>query len=141
MAAVIIRKSDVERLGKNLIRELYDFLNDEYIINTFPKMKEERTNFLKNLTNSYLSHFNFTLIQKETSWIKEYEPIDENKFSEKLENIKEKIKDGSLPIDVIYSAVEQLTFKGNNEINEDLYAKAYAFKNIFSVYASDYIFL
>ena len=41
MAAVIIRKKDVERLGKEVIKELYDFLHDEYII-TFPEMKEEK---------------------------------------------------------------------------------------------------
>ena len=141
MAAVIIKQKDLKRLGKEVVKELYDFFNDEYIFNTFPEMKEERKTFLNNLTYSYLSHFNFTLIQKETSWKNEYEPIDENKFNEELENIKEKIKDGSLPIDVIHSAVEQLNFKGNNEINEDLYAKAYAFKNMFSVYDSDYTFL
>ena len=38
MAAVIIRKSDVERLGKKLMKEVNDFLHDEYIISTFPEM-------------------------------------------------------------------------------------------------------
>ena len=31
MAAVIVRKKDVERLGKELLKEVYDFLHDEYI--------------------------------------------------------------------------------------------------------------
>ena len=35
MAAVIIRKKDVERLGKELLNEMFDFLHDEYILNKF----------------------------------------------------------------------------------------------------------
>ena len=36
---VTIRKSDVEKLGKDLIKEVDNFLHDEYIITTFPEMK------------------------------------------------------------------------------------------------------
>ena len=45
MAAVIIRKKDVERLGKKLVKEVYEFLHDEYILSTFEEMKEEKKNF------------------------------------------------------------------------------------------------
>ena len=34
MSSVTIRKSDVERLGKDLIKEVDYFLHDEYIINS-----------------------------------------------------------------------------------------------------------
>ena len=105
------------------------------------EMKEERKNFLDNLTNSYLSKFNFTITQKEYSWEKIYENIDKNKFNEEMENVKRGLENESLPIDVIHSAVAQLNFKDNNELNEDLYGKAHAFVNIFNVYNSDYIFL
>ena len=50
---VTIRKSDVERLGKELIKEADNFLHDEYIINSFPEMKldqkifDDSTNKLK----------------------------------------------------------------------------------------------
>ena len=43
--SVTIRKSDVERLGKELIKEVDKFLHDEYIINTFPKMKLDQEKF------------------------------------------------------------------------------------------------
>lgn len=142
MSAVIIREKDLKRLGKELVKELYDFFNDDYIYNSFPKMREEREKFLNNFTKSYLSHFNYTIVQKETSWSKKYEPVDENKFSKELEEVKEKIVNGSLPLDVIHSAVDQLNFgDGNDEIDEDLYAKAYAFKNIFKVYDHNCSFL
>ena len=50
---VTIRKSDVERLGKELIKEVDNFLHSNYIINTFPEMKldqkifDDRVNRLK----------------------------------------------------------------------------------------------
>ena len=40
-----IRKSDVERLGKVLIKEVDYFLHDEYIINNFPEMKLDQKKF------------------------------------------------------------------------------------------------
>ena len=43
--SVTIRKSDVERLGKELIKEVDYFLHDEYIINTFPEMKLDQKKF------------------------------------------------------------------------------------------------
>ena len=36
---VTIRKSDVEKLGKDLMKEVDNFLHDEYIINNFPEIK------------------------------------------------------------------------------------------------------
>ena len=45
MAAVIIRKKDVERLGKELVKEVFEFLHDEYILSNFEEMKEEQKKF------------------------------------------------------------------------------------------------
>ena len=42
---VTIRKSDVEKLGKDLIKEVDNFLHDEYIITTFPEMKLDQKKF------------------------------------------------------------------------------------------------
>ena len=36
--SVTIRKSDVEKLGKDLMKEVDNFLHDEYIMNTFPEV-------------------------------------------------------------------------------------------------------
>ena len=43
--SVTIRKSDVERLGKELIKEVDNFLHSDYIINNFPEMKLDQENF------------------------------------------------------------------------------------------------
>ena len=42
---VTIRKSDVEKLGKDLMKEVDNFLHDEYIINNFPEMKLDQKEF------------------------------------------------------------------------------------------------
>ena len=43
--SVTIRKSDVERLGKELMKEVDNFLHDEYIINNFPEMILDQQQF------------------------------------------------------------------------------------------------
>ena len=43
--SVTIQKSDVERLGKELMKEVDNFLHDEYIINNFPEMKLDKEKF------------------------------------------------------------------------------------------------
>ena len=57
-----------------------------------------------------------------------------------LKCVKDEIENGSLDTKIIFRTIVDLNFD-NQELHEDLYAKAYAFKNIFSVYDSDYTFL
>ena len=54
MAAVIIRKKDVERLGRKLMKEVYKFLHDEYIL-SFEEMKLEKEKLEKDLVLFKLS--------------------------------------------------------------------------------------
>ena len=48
---VTIRKSDVEKLGKDLMKEVDNFLHDEYIINNFPEMKLDQKEFDDSVNN------------------------------------------------------------------------------------------
>ena len=50
--SVTIRKSNVERLGKELLKEVDNFLHDEYIITTFSEMKLDQEKF-ENSMNKY----------------------------------------------------------------------------------------
>ena len=47
MAAVIIRRKDIVRLGKELIKEMYYLLHDEYILSKFEEIKKVQKNSLK----------------------------------------------------------------------------------------------
>ena len=49
METVVIRKKDVERLGKELLIEINDIFNDEYILSEFEEMKNEKIKFVENL--------------------------------------------------------------------------------------------
>ena len=94
--SVTIRKSDVERLGKELMKEVNDFLHSEYIINTFPEMK-----------------------------------LDQKKFDDSVNRLKDKFESGSLNIEEIYHIL--LEIKLDEEIDGDLYFKKESYLDIFRV--------
>ena len=43
MADLVIRKKDIVNLGRKLMKEVYEFLHDDYIL-TFEEMKVEKIN-------------------------------------------------------------------------------------------------
>ena len=139
MAAVIIRKKDVERLGKELVKEIYEFLHDEYILTNFEEMKEEQKKFLRKLVLNYFKYFNVTQIQRGNSLRIDYEDFDENKFEDELKCVKDEIKNGSLNTFVIFKTLNDLDL--DMEIDEDLYFKKEAFLNIFKVFDCNYTYL
>ena len=104
MAAVIIRKKDVERLGKDLIKEVDYFLHDEYIINSFPEMK-----------------------------------LDQKKFDDSVNKLKDKFESGSLNIEEIYYIL--LEIKLDDEIDGDLFFKKEAYLDIYRVLYVGYMHL
>ena len=139
MAAVIIRKKDLDKLGKEVLKELYKFLHDDYILNTFPDMEEEKKKNLKNLVIGKFENVNYTIVQKENSWSIEHEEFDESKFDDELKCVKKQIKNGSLDTNLIFKTLNSLNL--DMEIDEDLYFKTLAFINIFKVFDSDYSYL
>ena len=139
MAAVIIRKKDVESLGKKVLKEVYNFLHDEYILSNFEEMKAVQKKFLRNLVLYKFSYFNVTKIKKENSLEIKYEDFNENKFEDELKCVKEEIINGTLNTFVIFKTLNDLDL--DVEINEDLYFKKNAFLNIFKVFDGDYTYL
>ena len=53
MAAVIIRKKDVERLGKEVLKEVYNFLHDEYILSNFEEMNIKKVEYVAMKDNGF----------------------------------------------------------------------------------------
>ena len=139
MAAVIIRKKDVERLGKELVKEVYEFLHDEYILSTFEEMKEEKKKFLRGLVLNKFESVNYTTTQRGNTWSIKYEEFDESKFDDELKCVKDEIKNESLDTNLIFKTLNSLNL--DMEIDEDLYFKTHAFINIFKVFDSDYSYL
>ena len=131
MAAVILRQKDVERLGKELLKEVYEFLHDEYILNNFSEMKLEKQKFLKDLVHFKFRRGNYTLKQEEKSGKVEYE--------EELKNIINEIENKSLDIQLIFTVLNSLNL--NEEIDGDLFFKKDAFINISKVFDMNYSYL
>ena len=138
MAAVIIRKKDLENLGRKLMKEVYKFLHDEYIL-SFEEMKLEKDKLEKNLVLFKFQSFNFTTVQKGNSWSIEYEKFYKSKHGEELKKIENEIENESLDINLIFKVLNNLEL--DMEIDEDLDLKKKAFINIFKVFDMDYTYL
>ena len=143
MAVVIIRKKDVNRLAKELLKEIFDFLHDVYIITNFEEMKKEQEKFLKNLAFNHIKSLKRKFIITEE---KREELI--NKFSNNSESIKvlfisklveDAMKDEGIDTEEIYQTLNNLEL--DDEMHEDLHTKTMAFLDIFRVFESGYTFL
>ena len=139
MAAVIIRKKDVERFGKEVLKEVYNFLHDEYILKNFQEMELEKKKFQRNIILYDFRSHNFTETQKENHLTKEYYELDENQYKEKLKVIKDRTENGSFSNEVIFHTLSNINL--DSEIDEDLYFKTNAFLDIYKVFECDCSYL
>ena len=119
---LVIKKKDIIKLGKDLIKEVYEFLNDDFFKETFP---EE--------INKTANTFNNCLVQRV------FGNRDCTTHEKDLESLKVLIKEGKLDIKVIFETLKNLDL--DMEIEEDLYFKNRAFLNLYSVFDIDYIYL
>ena len=144
MAAVIIRKKYVDRLGKELLKEMFDFFNDEYILTEFKKMKFVKEMFLHDLIINHINtlrrEFKITDEKREIL----FEQIIDKKIKgkelpEEMELKENTMKDDGLDTEGIYHTLVSL--KLDMEIDEDLYFKTKAFLDIYRVFTIDYNYL
>ena len=141
MAAVIIRQKDVKRLARTLLKEMFSFLHDEYILKEFKEMKEVQEEFLNNLCFKDIE-----TLHKQNKITKEQrellvKPFLDNLFIIDEKNIKviynsklveDAMKDNGIDTEGIYFTLNNL--KLDMEIDEDLHYKTKAFLDIFRVF-------
>ena len=143
MAAVIIKKKDLKRLGKELLKEMNDFLHDEYFLSEFEEIKNVQEEFLENLALNHINtlHREFKITDKKREELaKPFVDLLINKKSEYVSNlVKDAMEEDWVDTEGIYHTLVSLNL--NMEIDEDLYFKTKAFLNIFRVFDSDYIYL
>ena len=131
MSSVIIKQKDVYEYGKKLIKEIYQYINDSYML-TFDEVKSERDYFDKNLVSKFLKFHE----EKEKKYQdlyfsnKRYGEIVKMSHEELLKKIGDTIE--TLDLEIIYNVLKD--FKLNPEINEDLYYSKEAFISIYDVY-------
>ena len=154
MAAVIIRQKDVKRLASTLLKEMFGFLHDEYILSEFKEMKEIQKEFLENLASNHIDtlHRQFKITEEKREelvkpFIVDLMKIDENSsdlekkcnFEYVSKLVENAMKDGGIDTEGIYQTL--INLKIDSEINEDLYYKTKAFLDIFRVFESGYTYL
>ena len=131
MASFIIRKKDLDKIGKKLMKEVYQHVRDDYML-TFDEVKSERDYFDKNLVSKFLKFRE----EKEKKYQdlyfsnKRYGEIVKMSHEELLKKIEDKIE--TLDLEIIYNVLKDL--KLNPEIDEDLYYSKKAFISIYDVY-------
>ena len=138
MTAVIIRKKDVERLGKEVLKEVYDFLHNVNILTNFEEMKIEQEKFQHNLIlHDFRSH-KFNVTQKENPIF----DLDKNDYEEKYEEkkiLKDKIENGTFATNIIYDILIDIDLESGIDI--ELSNKKEAFLEIYRVISYQYEYL
>ena len=148
MDEVVIKKKDVDRLAKELLKEIFDFFNDEYIINNFEEMKIEQPKFLNNLVFNHIG----TLLRQSKITEEQrkelvkpllYKVIDDKLISRDDEYfsklVKDAMKDNGIDTERIYQTLIDLNL--DVEIDGDLYFKKKSFLDIFRVFDTGYTYL
>ena len=128
---LVIKKKDIIKMGKDLIKEVHEFLNDDYFKETFP----EEINKTAETFNNYLTK---RVFGNRNNSIKS-DIYGGSTYEEDLESVIKMIKDERLDNEVIYETLKLLDL--DIEIQEDLYFKTRAFLNLYSVFDIDYTYL
>ena len=140
MADLVIRKKDIENLGRKTMKEVYEFLNDDYILSTFEEMKVQQKKLEEYLVTSYLRmiyKFDLNNHDKELeydNYLKDTKAKieDKSKYDNYLKELVAKIEDESLDISLIYDVLKCIELEF--EIDEDLFVKNKAFIYFYSIY-------
>ena len=139
MDEVVIKKKDVDRLAKELLKEIFDFLHDEYILNNFVEMKIEQPKFLNNLVCNHIIYSNKKGEKNELHkpFLESFFNKKEFEYTSKL--VDEAMKDDGIDTSGIYQTLIDLNL--DEEIDGDLYFKKESFLDIFRVFDTGYTYL
>ena len=136
MDEVVIKKKDVDRLAKELLKEIFDFLHDEFILNKFEKMKIVQLKFLNNLVFNHVIYAN-KKGELSKQFLESFCNKKEFEYTSKL--VDEAMKDDGIDTKGIYQTIKNIQL--DMEEDEDLYYKKIAFIHIYNVVDGDYKYL
>ena len=146
MSACIIQKKNLKKLGKELMKDFYNHIHDEYMLKEFDEVKLKRKYYDENLTKEFLSFYenqekNIVSLYFDN---KRYKDLVEMKTEDLLKKIETKIKDETLNVNIIFKFFERMDKKLeinkdiDFEIDEDLFFMMKKFINIYNVFHYDY---
>ena len=132
MDEVVIKKKDLDRLAKELLKEVFDFFHNEYIINNFEEMKIEKPKFLNNLVFNHIIYSNKKGEKNELHkpFLESFFNKKEFEYTSKL--VDEAMKDDGIDTSGIYFTLNDLDLE--EEIDDDLIDNKDLFLDIFRVF-------
>ena len=132
MDEVVIKKKDVDRLAKKILKNIFDFFHNEYIINNFEKMKLEKQKFLNNLAYSHILYLNKKgeINELHKQFLESFFNKKEFEYTSKL--VDEAMKDDGIDTSGIYFTLNDLDLE--EEIDDDLIVNEDLFLDIFRVF-------
>lgn len=135
MAAVIIYKKDVERLGKKTLKDVYNFLHNSYVVTEFEKMKVEQEK---------LDHRLLINEVNKNKKFKNYFDLDEVSKKEMEEEIKNitvnNVYNGRVNhIDDIYHFLIDIVIE--EEVDDDVMFELESFLEIYRVFTYNHSYL
>lgn len=145
MSSCIIQKKDLENLGKKLMKEFYDHVHSNYLLNEFDEVKLKRKYYDENLTKEFLSFYENKEKNIESVYFdnKRYKDLVKMETKDLLSKIETKIQDETLNFKIIYNFLDQMKYKLeiskgiDHEIDEDLFYMKKAFLHMYEVFYYD----
>ena len=102
MAAVIIRKKDLDRLSRKLLKETFDFLHDEYILTEFEQMKLTQEIFLNSICLEHIETLfksNIITEEKREELFKQYNNLENGKLYHDKDLVKKVMEEEKIDTD------------------------------------------
>ena len=170
MECRIILKTDLEKLGKKLMKKFYNHVHDKYMLSSrevvlkrkyydsfiikkylMHKLEtEDKDEALKNLSDKLkIDNKDETLenLYSKVRSIYENETPEKETFKKLFIDLENEIKNETLDLDLIDNFIDQMKYKVkldegiDFEIDEDLWNMKEAFLNLYDVYHYKYLYL
>ena len=142
MTAVIIDKRDVDIIAKELLKEIFDYFNNEEAIEDYrekEKLEKTRKEFFHKICLNYIFHIriknNFKCDRIDKTIVDKI--ILEESYD--LNIVNEAMKVNAIDTRAIYDTVKFIYISDN--LKEDLNSKRKAFKKFYEILVEDYVWL
>lgn len=139
MTAVIIDKRDVDIIAKELLKEIFDYFNNEEAIEDYrekERLEKTRKDFFHNICLNYIFHLriknNFKCERIDRKIV--YKIILKESYD--LNILNEAMKDNAIDTKCIYNIVKYIKV-----LSDNLNSKINAFKKFYEILVEDYVWL
>ena len=149
MRSVVIFEKGLEKLGRELMKDFYDHVYNDYLLKEFEGVKLKRKYYDENLTKDFLSLSKENMNYYGKLYIKNinHDDLFKMKTEELFSKIEDKIKNKTIDYNFVYDFFDKMdeNLKINKdfdfEMDEDLFCMKKAFNKLYEVFHHNHIFL